>query len=479
MTTTAPGVTVRQREARTGASIAVDEGTAFFVGITEKGSASAAILCRNMDQVEDATGDAVAAGLIHASADAFFREGGSRLYIGRVVGDSAAVSAVTMDDGATDSVRFEAISPGAWGDDLDVIVAGQNQVTVELDGEVVEESPATLTTKALIIAWAGNSSYIRAVDAGAGAFPDDGTGSLVGGSDDSGSAADDNWQAALDVLVKDLGPGQVAAPGRTSEVGQQQLLAHAEANNRVALIDPANTGTKGTLVSAANALHDDDNARFGAMFAPWVVIPGTTAGTTRTVPPSAVVAGIIANSDASGNNPNVAAAGDQGISVSAQELSQDSWIEEDRADLNDAGVNVIRQRAVTGTIQVYGFRSLADPVTDDAFIQFTASREFMSLAARGDQALEAFVFGEVDGKGVFFSKVEGALRSICLEDYNLGALYGDTPDEAFKVTCNESINPPAQIAQGEIHAVIEARVSPFAERVVLEIVKVANTEALV
>ena len=257
------------------------------------------------------------------------------------------------------------------------------------------------------------------------------------------------------------------------------MLAHAEANNRVALIDLSDTGTKGTLVSGAGSLHDESNASFGAAFAPWVTIPGTSTGTTRTVPASAVVAGIIARNDGRHQaTRNVAAAGTAGVSVSAIDLSQEAWVDEDRADLNDAGVNVIRQRLATGIIQVYGFRSLADPTEDVAFIQFTARREFMSLAARADEALERYVFGEVDGKGLFFSKIEGALRGICLEDYNAGALFGETPDEAFTVTCNTTNNPPEQIAAGEIHAVIAAKVSPFAERVLLEIVKVANTEAL-
>lgn len=471
----APGVTVTSRSSQAGAAVATDEGTAFMAGISERGPTTDTKLIRNLDQFVQFYGPRVTYSLLYDAAEAFFREGGSRLYIGRVVGPAPTVSTVNAPDGATASIRFDAVNPGNWGAGVTVQISGQNKATVRDDGIIVEESP-TLTDKASLVAWSQNSNYIRAVDIGAGAFPDDSTYALAGGGDDRTNITDTQWLNALETFAKDLGPGQVCAPGQTTEARQQQLLTHAETHNRVALCDLADTVTTGTLTAAVLALNNELNARYGAAFAPWVVIPGLTAGTTRVVPPSPVVAGIIARTEAEGNNSNVAAAGDNGVSLSAIDLSQDPWTDTQRATLNDAGVNVIRP--LRGTFRVYGFRSVVDPINAPAFLQFSAAREFMSLSARCTEALEAFVFGQVDGKGVFFSQVTGALRAICLEDYNAGALYGDTPEEAFDARCDESTSTPAQIAAGEIHAVVEAKVSPFAERVVLEIVKVANTEAM-
>ena len=161
MTTTAPGVTVRQRANQAGASVSVDEGTAFMIGFTERGPGDRAVLCRNLDQVEDSFGEAVTYGLVHASADAFFREGGSRLYIARVTGGSANVATVNIPDGAAaNTLVANANGPGAWGADLDVVIAdgdtpGTFTVSVVLDGEEVESSPE-LASGAAAIAWSDN-----------------------------------------------------------------------------------------------------------------------------------------------------------------------------------------------------------------------------------------------------------------------------------------------------------------------------------
>jgi hypothetical protein len=62
--------------------------------------------------------------------------------------------------------------------------------------------------------------------------------------------------------------------------------------------------------------------------------------------------------------------------------------------------------------------------------------------------------------------------------YNAGSLYGETPDDAFSVDVGESVNTPSTLAAGELRAVITMRMSPFAERVVIEIVKVSVDQSI-
>jgi hypothetical protein len=59
-----------------------------------------------------------------------------------------------------------------------------------------------------------------------------------------------------------------------------------------------------------------------------------------------------------------------------------------------------------------------------------------------------------------------------------GSLYGDTADEAFSVNVGTQVNTPETIAEGVLKAVISLKMSPAAERVQIEIVKVSNTEAV-
>lgn len=290
--------------------------------------------------------------------------------------------------------------------------------------------------------------------------------------DDHTNAVQSDWDTALALFTKALGPGQVLAPGRTTDAQYEALADHAEANNRIALLDGADTATAATLTTAAAGI---DDSRRAALFAPWYTAPGVAGGSERTIPPSAVMAGLIARSDAVNGNPNLAVAGVNGEARYATGVTQ-TWLDADRETLNEAGVNVGRN--IRGVIQNYGYRTLANPSTDEHWVQLSKARTHMAIIARGDAIAERYVFSQIDGKGLKASEFEGELAGMLLEYYSLGALYGDTPEEAFDVNTGPQVNTPERIADGELRAVLAVRTSPFAELVTLEVVAVPATEAI-
>src|SRR5205807_1501580 len=162
-------------------------------------------------------------------------------------------------------------------------------------------------------------------------------------------------------------------PGRTTSTAYGQILTHASANNRVGLLDLADTATVATLLTAVSTLE----SRVGAAFAPWIVVPGVTAAATRTIPPSALVAGLISRNDRP-LCPNHPSAGRAGLSNYGIDVSQASLVNSLDA-LNIAGVNVIR--FMGGGVRVYGWRSLADPINDPSWINFGNGRLYMALSA--------------------------------------------------------------------------------------------------
>lgn len=478
---TLPGTEVISRDTQTSASSEIDTSTAFFVGMAERGPADKAALVRSNAEAAVVLGDVVAYGTLRDSLEVFFREGGSRAYIGRVVGPNptkASVS-VTRNGGGGNTVTVTAQNPGVSYDDLDFVVAagstgGLFTVSVTDSGTVVESS-GDLADIPELLAWAANSDYIDIADLGSGLDPAVGTYSLSGGADDNANATDTEWQAALDLLTRDLGPGQVAAPGRTTTAIHNALLTHAEERVRWALLDYPDTHTTGTLEALRSAL--SASGRYGMHAgAPWPVVPGEAVGTYRTIPPSAVTAGLIARSESEGNDPSVPAAGDNGRSQFAVRLSQDPWTDADREDLNNAGVNVYLIR--DGVVTLYGYRSLANPNTQAGLIQASAGRVMMALSAEAQEVAERFVFDRIDGKGKTMAAFAGALGAICLDFYDDGALYGATPAEAYRVDTGPGVNPVEDLANGILRAVIAVKVSPFAERVIIEITKVANTEVI-
>ena len=283
-------------------------------------------------------------------------------------------------------------------------------------------------------------------------------------------------QAALDALNKDLGPGQVFiadATLATDPATQSALLAHAYANNRVALLSTAD-GNATVIAGAATALNTDANARYGALFAPSAIVPGVVAGTTRTVPYAAVQAGIIARNDFV-YSPNQPAAGELGQSVFALDIA-DHYTDLEYQDLNDAGASMAR--LIYGGVRTYGYRTVVDSTKVPDWLMFGWARTNMAITADAEAIGEHYVFSQIDGRGHTLSEFNGDLSAMLAGYWESDALFGATAQEAYSVDTGSSVNTPDTIANGELHAVISVRMSPDAEWVVIEIVKVASNVAL-
>lgn len=294
-------------------------------------------------------------------------------------------------------------------------------------------------------------------------------------ADNRGTAVDADWTSALTRFTRDLGPGQVSAPGRTTQAAHSALLAHAQDFNRVGVLDAADTATVGTLTTAATAARGHADNRYGALFAPWVTIGGLTAGTTRTVPPSAFQAGRIARADTSGTSPNVPAAGLDWSGEYAIGVSQ-TYSEADQATLNTAGVNVILLKR--GNVVTWGYRSLADPATDELWLEFGGTRLLMAILAKADEIAERYILRQIDGRGLLLGEYGGELVSMLDGYYRAGSLDGVNSYDAFRVDVGPTVNTTATIAARRITAVIDLRMSHMAETVRVELVKHATTESI-
>lgn len=470
-----PGTQVISRTAAPPRSADTDTGKWFAAGLAPKGPYDRAVEITSLSEFEDVYGAREAyATTLYDSVDAFFREGGAVVVVGRVVGPTPVKATHTILDGSSGVVATAtARTAGDWANGLKVVVDATGStftVVIQDANSVVLEDLGTFATAADLVAYSA-SELVTFVAGASSNDPVDQTVVLASGADDHAAAVDANWLTALNLFSKDLGPGQVSSPGRTTAAAQGQLLDHAEANNRVALLDLADTATKATLTAAAATLLALDNGRYGAAFAPWAVIPGITAGTTRTVPYSAIQAGLIARNDGFGVSPNQPAAGDLGVAQYATGLSQPAWSDSDREDLNDAGVTVAIVKF--GQVRTYGLRTVSD---EDAWVNFGNARLYMAIASEGDNIAERYVLHEVDGKGIVQAKLKGELMGMLVAFYEQGSLFGNTPEEAFYVDTGAQVNTTASLEAGELRAVVAVRMSPAAELVVLEIVKTSITQ---
>lgn len=458
--------------------------TWFVVGMTERGPGNAPILVRSLAEAVQKAGDSVAYGAVNDALDVFFREGGSQAYIGRVLGPNPVKASGTLYDqsGSTSgdkSITATAKEYGSWHNGLNVeaIYATstvQFVVTHDNDPDTVLETSPIFSTKADAVAW--QSAYVTLTAETSSELPRSQTVSLAGGTDDHSSATETEWAAALDLFDADIGPGQVSAPGRTTQTTRQALAAHALERNRIALLDADDTAVVADVAADAADVTGEDGDRFSAMLWPWATVPGVLGGTDRTVPYCAVQAGLIARSEAAGNGPNAAAAGPNGVARYATGLSQAALNDADRETLNDAGVIVARQRL--GVIQTYGYRTLADPDSDPDWVQLTGSRTVMAIKANMLRVADEYLYAQLDGRGIKIAAFGGDLAAVCAGFYDSGALYGATPDDAYSVDVSAAVNTPESIAAGYLKARVALRISPFAERVEIDIHRVRLADAV-
>jgi hypothetical protein len=428
-------------------------------------------------------GPRVSYSVLYDAVDIYFREGGSSVWVNRIVGPAATLGSLNLQDASAGvSLIAKAVGPGAYSTGIKVgVVAGsvggsfQIQVTDASTPAVILEQSGDLLAQTDAVTWSLNSDYIRITLGASTLVPAVAApAALSAGTDDRASVAEADWTAALDEFTIDMGPGQVSAPGRTTDAAHTALLAHAQSHRRVALLDATDTPTVATLLTAVTNARVGQQ-RFGALFAPWCVAPGVIPGTSRTVPPSALVAGLISRNEET-YGPDSPSAGIKGLARYCTGPSQPNWTDAQREQLNNGAVNVLMTRL--GNFQVYGWRSLVSATADPNWIPFGNSRLYMAIASDADGIGEGFVFDLIDGQGHTIADFGGALAGMLLQYYGRDQLYGASADEAFFVDVGPQVNTPDTIAANELHAVLNVRMSPMAELVAIEIVKTPINQAV-
>lgn len=479
-----PDTTLIRRESGIPQSQESNTGTAFFAGLAERGSVTAPELITSLSQAKVKYGPRSSSLPLIDSLETFFEEGGSQAYVIRYDGpDLATASGDLLDGSAGVALTVRAKSPGAWGNSLRRAVlagdpAGHFKIQITTvpgsaleaeQGSVLETSP-DLADTAAAVSWGDTATWV-AVEQGASTTDPAvlAATALTGGVDDRADASTTEQAAALALLPEDLGPGQVAIPGATSAAVHAVIAAHAAATNRVALLDMPDTATVATItgVAATNRALGNAYARFLGQFAPWGVIPGVLPGTTRTVPLSAAVAGVIARLDGLFGNPNLAAMGEQAPFRFVSGFSQAAWTDTQREVLADAGVNV--GRVHRNRAELSDFVTATSQVTDPGWVALSNSRLNVAIAADAVEIGDDYRGRQLDQ--ITIAEFGGRLAGMMLGYHQLGALDGATAQQAYSVDVGSQVNTPESLAANKLRGVIEYEDNGFARRVELELTK--------
>jgi hypothetical protein len=482
----APGVEVTSQASPPSRSSLTDIGRAFMVGVTQRGPLVAKAI-QSLTAKMSIFGGRDTGGYLHDSVETKLRIGGGEVVISRVVGPNPVAATANLFDAADSTAPgdvalvISAAEVGGWGNGLNAVVTVDGgsftiAVTHDTDGPIAT-SPA-LADRAAALAWAATVPEIVMALGASNEDPRAQTVDLAGGTDDRANITPTQWAEALNRFLPDFGAGQVAAPGITTDAVLDAVRAHAAAaGDRVAFLDYEDTHTVATLLARAADDRAEADARYGAPFGPWVIIPGLLPGTTRVVPHSARQMGLEAANAAAGRTAGEPAAGELGTDSWTLGLTQDPWTEAEREQLNDAGFNVARVHR--GAVRTYGYRTLVDPEgPDQGWVSLAHARLNMQIVSEAREIGEKYVHRQIDGKGHVIGEFVGELKAMLTRLYNAGALYGETPEDAFTVEAGPSVNTPETLEDRELLAVIAVRMSPSAERVLIPIYKTSITETL-
>jgi phage tail sheath protein FI len=107
------------------------------------------------------------------------------------------------------------------------------------------------------------------------------------------------------------------------------------------------------------------------------------------------------------------------------------------------GVNLVRRR-VGGGLELWGARTL-----DRGEGRYVAHRRQVHRIVRAARRVVEPLIFDTNDRLLWFS-VARAISGILMEAFRSGALKGATPDQAYRVRCDESTNPPDAIDGGQV-----------------------------
>jgi hypothetical protein len=117
----------------------------------------------------------------------------------------------------------------------------------------------------------------------------------------------------------------------------------------------------------------------------------------------------------------------------------------------EEGVNVVRER-IGGGLEVWGARTL-----DPGDGRYIAHRRLVHRIVRAIRRVAAPLVFDTNDELLWFS-VTRAVSGVLMEAFRTGSLRGATPDEAYRVRCDETTNPQGEIDEGRV--VCEIQVAP-------------------
>jgi uncharacterized protein len=229
---------------------------------------------------------------------------------------------------------------------------------------------------------------------------------------------------------------------------QTLVIAHCQRmGDRVAILDvPPDLSPQEVKNWRMNVTGFDSS--YAAMYYPWIQVMDPITEKPIAIPPSGHVAGIWARSDNTRGvhkaPANEVVQGAIGVKYPTTKGEQDT--------LNPIGINCIRSFPGRG-IRIWGARTLS---SDPAWRYINVRRLFNYVEKSIENGTQWVVFEPNDRQ--LWAKVRRDSTAFLKTVWRDGALFGNSPEEAFYVKVDDELNPPESRDMGRL--IIEIGMAP-------------------
>lgn len=420
----------------------------------------------------------------------FFKNGGTELYVRRVLGSGATaaskpiggistgtIGTVTAKDKGTDgnSLRIQLTAVAGRTGYYDLVVykeAGVSSSSI-LDDVVLEQfSNVVLNDSAssdyISTVVAQESDYITITITDVATAPTNSVIVLTGGLNGSTATAND-FGSAISEFNEINRPLVMFAPEVIKNLGavvggviQESIIAWAEANDGFAVLD---TAADLTVTNALTFAAGRTNSANAAVYYPNIYIPdplGRNAASLRKIGPAGSVAGLYLSTDRQFGPFKAPAGIRQSLGGAVTTEKQFSSLELDQLNSGASPINAIRNVPGAGVV-VMGSRTLKQDGTPNRYVN--SRRSLLYIKRQLEEITQFALFENNDDR--LWARLRTSIAVFLNEYRNQGGLRGTTEAEAFFVKIDKENNPDATIASGEVHIEVGVALEYPAEFIVI------------
>lgn len=150
----------------------------------------------------------------------------------------------------------------------------------------------------------------------------------------------------------------------------------------------------------------------------------------------------------------------------------DSFTEAQLDVLNTANFNSIVYEEDFGFTFQGDFTKSTDPLFKPVHIRIIMN----VLEDTLEKTFRTFPFTSIGGRDELLNAIENTAYQVCFSLYSAGALYGNTPSEAFYVECSRRNNPPTQLENGDVALTVAVAPTPRLRRLLIVSYRVALSQ---